>query len=245
MLNKIFYEHNFNPMIPRNNKQSGNVLFFILIAVALFAALSYAVTMSNRGAGDSNTGETSLIASSEITQYGTALENALTYLTVSKQCTPDEMSFERSPFDGTDTSYVNSSAPTNRSCHVFSASGGRAATMKPPSNANSNNVDDEYAYIETQVLGVGADQSLCGADCSDIVLILKNINQNACKKFNLKLKGDASIPVQDDGDNYENEKYTGTFNGNTNIDGDASGHRSLCIRSASGTHYFYHVLLPR
>ncbi|MGH1455979.1 MAG: hypothetical protein ACRBDI_04295 [Alphaproteobacteria bacterium] len=230
-------------MISKTNNQSGNVLFFILIAVALFAALSYAVTTGNRGAGDSSSGETSLIASSEITQYGTALENALTYLTVSKQCNPDEMSFERSPFDGSDTSYINPSAPSNLSCHVFSSSGGRAATMQPPSGANNDN--DEYAYIETQVLGIGADQTLCGADCADIVLILKNVNQSACKKFNLKLKGDPSIPIQDDGDNYENEEYTGIFNGNTNIDGGASGHRSLCIQSAGGTYYFYHVLLPR
>ena len=58
------------------NKQSekGNVLFLILIAVALFAALSYAVTHSSRGGGDVDSDKARLKAS-QILQWHATLKS--------------------------------------------------------------------------------------------------------------------------------------------------------------------------
>lgn len=66
-------------MNKQTNRQSesGNVLFLILIAVALFAALSYAVTKSTRSGGGSTEKEKATLSSAAMTQYPTALRTAI------------------------------------------------------------------------------------------------------------------------------------------------------------------------
>ena len=226
----------------RRPSESGNVLFFILIAVALFAALSYAVSSQNRASNSNAGSETTLVASSDIIQYASGLENAFTYLRVSKQCAEEEISFERPPFDASDTNYINASAPADFSCHVFHPNGGRMSSRTAPRNANDGR---DWAYIEAQVLGIGADQTACGAQCSEILLVLGGLNQSTCQSLNKRTNGADTIPVQDDGDTYESQKYTGSFTNGENIDGGASGLSSLCTQDSTGVHYFYHVLLPR
>ncbi len=221
---------------------SGNVLFLILIAVGLFAALSYAISSSNRtGSGDASS-ETSLIASSEIIQYASGLENAITYLRTTERCATDELSFERSPFDGSDAAYVNPSAPVTFICHIFHANGGRVANVKPPKNSNDGR---DWAYIEARVNGIGADQSACGIECNEILVVLGGLKKSTCEKLNLRLTGSKAITIQDDGNNYESKKYIGSFNIGADIDGGATEKPSLCTQASDGVYYFYHVLLPR
>ena len=221
---------------------SGNILFLILIAVALFAALSYAATYSNRNSSSSSNTESFLIASSEIVQFGASLESAITRMRIQNKCAATDISFERPPFDGSDADYVNGASPADFSCHVFHPNGGRTVAVTVPQNANDGR---DWAYIETRVLGIGADQTACAPSCHELVLVLGGLTQGVCQNINRKLIGNTTIPVQDDGTNYENKKYDGTFNAGADIDGGAAGVPSMCTEDAGGVYYYYRVLLER
>ena len=57
-------------------RQRGNILFLILLAVVLFAALSYAVT-SQRDGGKNASGESAKSHASALLQYAALVENTV------------------------------------------------------------------------------------------------------------------------------------------------------------------------
>lgn len=99
--------------------ERGNILFLILLAVVLFAALSYAVTSSMRGGGKDASDEQAKALAATLIQQGTELANAATRLKLINDCKNTELSFENDIVAG----YSNSSAPVSKKCHFFDPAG--------------------------------------------------------------------------------------------------------------------------
>lgn len=98
-------------------RQKGNALFLILIAVALFAALSYAITQGSRGSGGIEKEQEQL--DTAVNQQCTAyVERGENVLQVIGGCSVGQISYELP--DGRNS---NSSAPLDKSCHLFDAAG--------------------------------------------------------------------------------------------------------------------------
>lgn len=157
---------------------NGNALFLILIAVALFAALSYAVTTSGRGGGTTDN-EKLLIAAAQVLQHAATVEQAVNRVKIINNCTNEMISFDMSaPWNS------NPLAPSDYSCHIFRPEGGGVTRPKPPPGIVT--APTGYA-VEKGLSFVGVE----GLDnCRDAAFSLSNVTEDFCNAIN-KLLGHA------------------------------------------------------
>ncbi len=102
------------------NNSDGNVIFFILLAVTLFAGLTYAVTSSDRGGGEEtlfSKGQNSVLTS-QTDLCISKVTNGIEYLKSVNGCSQDQISYETPS-----GSNINPDAPIDESCHLFRRKG--------------------------------------------------------------------------------------------------------------------------
>lgn len=114
--------------------QRGSALFLILIAVALFAALSYAVTHSSRAGGNIDREEQKLDQAVSA-QCNASVDYAVNKLRLIADCPESDINYD-----------IDDTTPGDKSCHVFEPEGGGAV----PCGAY---LDDGNCVLETLALG--------------------------------------------------------------------------------------------
>lgn len=170
--------------------QSGNILFLILLAVVLFAALTYAVTSSMRGGGRNASAETPQLMAASITQYFDQIDAAVLRMTMSQGVKPETISFEY-PFmnnnlyqtnpNGTGSAYFINSDCTSDACRIFKTDGGNVT----PRHFNKYGVD---GYSGSNGLGPAPGYytfeliqwPYAGTSAPDVVLSLVGIDPAIC-----------------------------------------------------------------
>lgn len=156
-------------------EEKGNVLFLILIAVALFAALSYAVTQSTRSGGSSTEREQSILSSAAMTQYPTALRTAIIRMVLGGI---DVTQLEFNP----PSDFVSLTDPTQG---VFNSTGGGALFQQAPADLLVANVQGNWFYnINWQVPGIGSDTTGGDITGNDLIAFLPNVTNAVCTQTN-------------------------------------------------------------
>ena len=165
-----------------NNRQRGNVLFFIFIAVALFAALSYAVSNGMRGGGDTITKEQAKVAASEIMRKMQDIRRGYKYL-MEQGCSVDDIQFDETPVANVD-------------CQIFHVNGGGVTY---PTNLEKHQVNPIASQIGKLSFQNAPDWTSggqagnikhvgVGTDDQDILGRLNFVSNDICVAFN-KLAG--------------------------------------------------------
>jgi hypothetical protein len=231
--------------------EKGNALFLILIAVALFAALAYAVTQSARSGGAPTTNEQNVIMAAQIVQSAAAAKagvqrlvlggvaaNAITYATPDNTCPSSPGTPDGVPY-GTYNDFCQSGA----TCLFAPAGGGVPLPVAPAAAftahvATFSSISGIGSHVGVSMVGSGvgllgacntsAAVSGIGTAASDLVIGWANLTQAVCQAINTGL-GISGIPVN-----------TGNWDINA-----APGQEAACVKftGASTLYIYYQVLI--
>lgn len=174
-------------------KQKGNALFLILIAVALFAALAYAVTRTGQGGSGGPGKEQLRLEAANIIGYANLVEQTVNRMRLINGCTDTTITFENSVVSG----YAYAGSPADKSCNVFDPAGGGLAFQSPklsvldPAQSAQTRYGQYYFTASTCIDGLGptgAGDSVTGCHLSsvsyDIFLTLMYVRSDVCKEIN-------------------------------------------------------------
>lgn len=233
-------------------RQNGNALFLILIAVALFAALSYAVTSSGRGSA-SVTKEKNVIEAARIIDQAGLVEQTISRLRLINGCSDTQISFENTVVTG----YTNGSAPADRKCHVFDPAGGALGWPDIPAATNTALPYLFTGSVIMKNIGTGVfPPAPPTADGVELAMFLPINSLELCLELNRKL----GLPVTSLGVDWSpNIKFAGAYSVSNLFPDDGGtvtpfyGARSGCLQTYAGYYpltsgaswFFFHVLIAR
>lgn len=240
--------------------ERGNVLFYILIAVALLGSLSYAVSQSSRGNVSEISEEKTRLLATEIIEYGNILANGTGQLKL-RGHRNTEISLENNGVNG----YANANC-IDDTCKVFHVSGAGIIYRSPETEwlDSSQSAQPQYGNLyfasSTCIIDVGTNSTtLCNdsGDDEELLMIMPWLKKEICVEINdlLGINNPGGDPPQDTGASWSGgfTKFTGSYGGSEEIGegggSDLAGKTAGCFEGGgtppAGSYHFYRVLIAR
>ena len=234
--------------------QSGNVLFIILIAVALLGILT-AVVQSGSNSESSNIDDESLsIKISQTQSYVAELERAVLYI-MRQAVSESDIRFALPNDDSTDYGDIDA-ANGDGQTHIFQVfhRDGGAANYRLPETGISDGSTWEFVGM-THIPGIGTSRG-------DLVAVLPNVTDAFCARINA-INGQTGAPTDtgaciypsnnsarfDGGQQFEdsapNTFDEATFEQDSSAGAVKPAPQACVVCTTGGANYFYHVLLAR
>lgn len=171
-------------MLHPSRSVRGNILFLILLAVVLFAALAYAVTSSMRGGGKSVSDEDLQLQLSALENHANLIRTALQRMMLVGDYEAWEIDYSKTGFSN---STLNGTCTTN-ACKLHHVDGGAITGYVLPAKYLANATAcpgvaswaGKYWFRNIAVKGVGIETK------ADLVLLYPGVSQELCRAANAK-----------------------------------------------------------
>ena len=230
--------------------EAGNVLFYILIAVALIGALSFAVAQSGRGNVQQLSAERARLFATEIIEHANIMASAVSQIRL-RGSALNALCFDHPSWGASD--YDHSPACTDDFNKIYHPDGAGITWSEAPSEAMDTTATPDnlwHFYGDNEIENIG---TTCGAaGCSELIMVVDELQLIVCQQLNglLGITDASTAPPTDT--NFSATRYVGAFAHNQTI-GDEAGGSALAGKTAGcfqktavpAEYVFYKVLVSR
>lgn len=202
-----------------SHTQQGSILFFILIGVALFAALSYVISQQSSG-NIALSQERIRLQASDVMDMGKKMADAVARLRING-IADTTISFENDTVSG----YTNAACTTD-SCKVFSFDGGGLNWISSTTDINGG--------VDWGISGAIALENM-GTSAGDLIAFLPGLSIDTCNRINIMLDIYATGGTPSTIASVAAGKFTGTYGSSALNDSQIKGKSAGCFYLTSGT----------
>lgn len=218
-------------------KQSGNAMIYVILALALLAALTLAISNQNEEAGNDLSAEQVEILTTKTLTYAGSAKNVIDQMTMSGT-DPASLSFTRPNVPSYDTApHINK---------VFHPEGGGLTYEAAQSNIFPgvvlNPARGWYINGETNIEWTPTAEN-------DVMIVAYGLSSSICASINKKIKNDTTIPVVTG--IFEDILLSAEDNGgggvlDTTSCADCEGYPALCVSNVGASLFaYYNIILAQ
>lgn len=190
--------------------ERGNILFLILLAVVLFAALSYAVTRSTQGGGKNASSESAAAGASAIVNYLTLVRNEVERMRLVNGCAFENFEWRNAAYyfnNGTTTLPAPAATVAQDGCAVFQSRGGPIAPQTFDRYLNKTDTPSAGNIKPGHFMFVWMNMAEAGTDANDFAMWTDYIDTAVCLKILQSYVPDRTA-IGNDNFNYSTSRST-------------------------------------
>ncbi len=222
----------------RTSSETGSAIILILMAIAMFAALSYVVFRDSRSGISSLTAEQARIAAQEVLSYADGIKKTVQTLRL-RGCSDTQINLYSA--NGAAGVGDNAGAPADDSCDVFSVAGGNMNYQDIPSVALSSSATTTKWWFDGRIVVKNI-----GTTSPELIVWAQQLKPEVCNALNQAVMGaDSAAEVV----STHTTGFSGTYSAAADGVGNDAGsiydtQATGCLQDGSN-YDFYAVLIAR